>query len=219
MSISVPIISIKNHNCGIINKNNAANTVAFKGKPIVLDDKGWVAKKINWLGDDFTSAMQRLVSGATALATQPFFDWNNKNVDEKTRKTSTARTLGKIIAGTATGVAIRELCVRATKNFTQNEHTEQYLIDKGKKTETNRIKTFTTKQQWLLPESFKEAPYRKIKAYRGAVGTFTAVLVMIGTNFLIDAPLTTYLANKFSKMFGVSDANKPDAQKNEGGKQ
>lgn len=172
---------------------------------LTLNDEGRTFKFIKWLGDDFNSAMQRLVSGVTALVTQPFFDWNNKNVDEDTRRASTARTLGKIIAGMLTGVTIRQICISTSKKFTQNNNTEQYLIDKGKKTEANRIKEFRPMHQCLLPESFKEADYRKIKGYRGAIGTFAAVGIMIFTNFIIDVPLTTKLTNYFVKKFKESD--------------
>ena len=95
-------------------RSQNASTPAFKGRVWEVKSEGLI-EKINWLGEDFSSAMQRLVSGVTALMTQPFFDLNNKKTDEKTRVTSTARTLGKIIAGTTTGVLIRQICVALTK--------------------------------------------------------------------------------------------------------
>jgi len=183
-------------------RSQNASTPAFKGRVWEVKSEGLI-EKINWLGEDFSSAMQRLVSGVTALMTQPFFDLNNKKTDEKTRVTSTARTLGKIIAGTTTGVLIRQICVALTKKYTQNENTEKYLLDKKKKAASEIITDFSAHKnlQKLLPEGMKNASYREIKAYRGAMGTFAAVVVMLGTNFLIDAPVTTYLTNFFVKKF------------------
>ena len=43
---------------------------------------------------------------------QPFIDASNKNVDEKTRKVSVARTIAKIIAGTLTGYFVRKGCIK-----------------------------------------------------------------------------------------------------------
>ena len=68
-------------------------------------------------GEKISSAEQRLILGASALMSQPFIDWNNKNVDEKTRKVSVARTVAKIIAGTFTGYFIRKGCIKAIKAF------------------------------------------------------------------------------------------------------
>ena len=185
-------------------KNNPSFGIEIKSKKVIA--------KIEWLGDDFNSAMQRLVSGATALVTQPFFDWNNKNVDEDTRRASTARTLGKIIAGMVTGVTIRQICISASKKFTQNEDILKYENKKAeKKGETLKSipKIFEHKQQWLLPEEMKDmATARQIRKYRGAIGTFAAVLVMIATNFLIDVPLTKKLTNYFVQKFKESNENK-----------
>lgn len=51
------------------------------------------------IGEKINSPEQRLILGATALATQPFIDLNNKKADKETRAVSVARTIGKIIAG------------------------------------------------------------------------------------------------------------------------
>lgn len=184
-----------------VQSNRHANT-SFGIKPIEINPKGKPAKLINNLGLNFSSAMQRFVTGVTAIFTQPFFDLNNKNVDEETRKTSCARTLGKIIAGTLTGVTIRWACVKATENFTRNENTENFLRENPKASLAKKAlanKDILPKHQLLLPESLKHASYREIKNYRAAFGTLAAVIIMIATNFLIDAPLTTYFTNKFVK--------------------
>lgn len=213
MSMNVPIVNTvtqNSTNCAVVSGaiNNNFGKTSFKSK--IVNSKA--EEKINWLGENFSSAMQRFVSGVTALITQPFIDWNNKNTDEETRKTSTARILGKIIAGTLTGVAIRWACVKASENFTRNKNTEQHLIEVGKaaKAKANLIK----KDQILLPQKYLNASYREIKNYRGAIGTLAAVVIMVFTNFLIDAPLTTYLTNVFVKKFKNSASGKAD----EGGK-
>lgn len=191
-------------------KNTNSDSINFCGRALEIKNPKTI-NKINWLGDDFDSAMQRLVSGVTAILTQPFFDLNNKNTDEKTRKTSCARTMGKIIAGTCTGVLIREACIQAAKKFTQNENFERTLAEKAKESgKTYTPKTeFKAWQQCLLPDKMKKAAtYREIKKYRGAVGTFAAVVIMIFTNFLVDAPLTTFLTNKFVKKMNSNSEQK-----------
>ena len=221
MTIQTPIVKINNYpnatGSGIYSemKNNTiANVPAFKGKQIEVKSK-YILNKLKWLGDDFSSAGQRLISGVTALMTQPFFDLNNKHTDEKTRKVSCARTLGKIIAGTLTGVSIRWICVKTTEIFCKTEITKKARLLKAKAKArlkkipfTEKFETPTGYKKWLVPKNYDDATFREIKKYRGALGTFAAVIVMIGTNFLIDAPLTTYLTNKFNKMFFKKDAQK-----------
>lgn len=213
MTVNMPIVNINTPNCApntaLDNKKNYLNNPSFGTK--VVSEK--TAEKVITIGDKFTSAMQRLISGVTALLLQPAFDLNNKNTDEETRKTSCARTLGKIIAGTVTGVLIRWACVKATENFTKNKNTEKYLFDNKKIAEIKR--TFTKREQMLLPKEYLEASYRKIKNYRGAIGTLAAVFIMIFTNFLIDAPLTTFLTNVFTPML----LKNPTSKNVEGGKQ
>lgn len=210
---------------------SAANLSHPSFGAIEIKDGKWLGKNVRWLGDDFTSTMQRGVSGVTALLTQPFFDWNNKKADKETRKTSTARTLGKIVAGTITGVLIREGCIQLTKNYCKTEGTEKerYIkaVAKARKKHKStagipKPKTasqITAREKWLLPKGYEKNSFRDIKKYRNSMGTFLAVVVMIGTNFLIDAPLTTYLTNKFVKLFNSKESNKSTKNKVEGGKQ
>lgn len=49
----------------------------------------------------------RLILGVSSALTQPFIDYKNKDVDEETRKYSTARTLIKIGVGTIVGSLTR----------------------------------------------------------------------------------------------------------------
>ncbi|MDD3436010.1 MAG: hypothetical protein PHC64_02550 [Candidatus Gastranaerophilales bacterium] len=223
MTLIVPIVKINN------NKGSTKNSTVYSDfkstktdnpnfRALTLEVSGDRAiKNLNWMGTDFNSAMQRLVAGITALMTQPFFDLYNKKTDEETRKTSCARILGKIIAGTLTGVIIRQVCISATKSFTQNEHTEAELVKKSKKTAEKIIKEFKPWQQCLLPKGeLRHADFKRINKYRNAMGTFAAVVIMIFTNFLIDAPLTTHLTNFFVKKIN-KDEKIPDKKSTEGG--
>ena len=116
-------------------------------------------------GKKCTSAHQRGILGATALITQPFIDAHNKSVDEKTRKFSVARTIAKIIAGTLTGVAIRYGCIKAMN-----------------------LKPFHPARWDKVSEDVQQQ-------YKNAMGTIVSLVVMMFTNFLIDAPLTKFLTN------------------------
>jgi len=224
MTIHLPIARINNSECRQQTKTGA--TPSFNGKVLEIKNLTTI-KKINWIGDDFNSAQQRLISGVTGLAMQPWFDWNNKRVDEDTKKVSTARTLGKIISGMATGVVIRWGLIEISKAFTKTEATENRRIeDLRKKAEkyNKKFEELPRKQseiakweQSLLPEGYLNRSFREIKKYRNAFGTVAAVGVMLFTNFLIDAPMTTYLTNKFVKLFKGKDSNEsPDIAK--GGK-
>lgn len=133
-------------------------------------------------GEKISSAEQRLILGASALMSQPFIDWNNKNVDEKTRKVSVARTVAKIIAGTFTGYFIRKGCIKAIKAFSQMPGPN-----------VPKWKTIFT------PKNAKDNTSEAFMQYRNAMGTVVALVVMMFTNFLIDAPLTKFLTNTFIK--------------------
>jgi len=106
-----------------------------------------------------------LILGATAIFMQPAIDAHNKNVDEKTRKVSVARTIAKIVAGTLTGFAIRKACIKA--------------MDLKMFKPSNAVK--------VTKDAFEQ--------YKNAMGTIVALVVMLFTNFLIDAPLTKWLTN------------------------
>lgn len=224
MSVTISVVRTAptpNSTKSVIPNGLKENKPSFYASPKKVDPERWI-KAVKWMGDDFDSAMQRLVSGVTAIVTQPFFDLYNKKTDEKTRQTSCARTMGKIIAGTLTGVLIREGCIQLVHKFTQSTNYNQELMtrenlkENGKK--LNLRMEFKPWEQCLLTEAArKKATFREIKKYRGAVGTFAAVFIMIFTNFLIDAPLTTYLTNKFTKLFGIQPPEKHKEMAIEGG--
>ncbi len=163
--------------------------------PLVIS--GTNAKKyINWVGEHVNSPEQRLALGATALATQPFIDLNNKNVDEQTRSISVARTLAKIIAGTIVGVAVRHAAIKGIGACTKYEFLDKTAkIFKGIKPQSKY--DFMTPNSNVIEVEPVEEFVKKYDNYVKAVGTFAATVVMIFTNFAIDAPLTRFLTGKF----------------------
>ena len=145
---------------------------------------------LNYIGKNFSSDKQRLALGVTALATQPFIDAQNKKVDEETRKVSVARTVAKIIAGTLTGYYVRAGCIK--------------LIDEMTKlpSEVKNPNSFGGKLRMLFtPDDAKTGALKSLKKYKNALGTTISLVVMLFTNFLIDAPLTKYLTNLFTDKF------------------
>lgn len=164
---------------------------------------------VNWIGEHISSPEQRLLLGATALATQPFIDYNNKNVDENTRMISVARTLSKIIAGTVVGVAVRAGCIRLMKNYANTKITK--LADGCIKVEPKSKKDIfaPSYEQLNLTE---EKYLKQEKGHRSTMGTVLATIAMVFTNFLVDAPLTRFLTGKFSK-FITKQAQQPEEVK------
>lgn len=137
---------------------------------------------IHWFGKHISAPENRLIIGASALASQPFFDYYNKDVDEETRKVSAARTIAKTIAGTLTGYSVRE-------GFTK-------LVEK--------YSEFGPKNNFFTPsKAIKNMPHT-YKQYQNAMGMTLAILGMVVTNFAIDAPLTNFLTN-----FLTPKINKP----------
>ena len=84
---------------------------------IILSNKA--EKVISYIGKNINSPEQRLIQGATALVSQPVIDYYNKKADDETRAVSVARTIGKIVAGTLVGVAIRYASIAAAKQFSR----------------------------------------------------------------------------------------------------
>lgn len=135
---------------------------------------------VHWCGN-LASHHNRLVIGATALVSQPAIDLYNDKVDKKTREVSCARTIGKIIAGTLTGVATRWGFIKLVR--------ENSVIAK---TAEKSFKSFFT------PSTAKEVTHA-FKQYQNNIGTLLAIGAMLITNFAIDAPLTQFLTNHLTK--------------------
>lgn len=132
-------------------------------------------------GREISSAENRLILGATALMSQPFIDFYNRKIDEDTRRVAVCRTIAKIIAGTATGYAVRKGTIGLIK---QLSHLPGKDVPKWK--------------TLLTPKKVQKVDTDEFKQYQNAIGTFTSLGVMLFTNFLIDAPLTKFLTNKFN---------------------
>lgn len=151
----------------------------------------------DFVGKRINSPEQRLIQGVTALAIQPVIDYNNDSADKQTRAVSVARTIGKILAGMATGVLIRYATIYLTKRFSQ--YTIQEIVkDKGaefvkkivpKAKKDIFMPTIHFEKPTLSPEKFQE----KYNNYIKAMGTVVACFTMMFTNFLIDAPLTKFI--------------------------
>lgn len=156
--------------------------------------KGEKSKKVvEKIGREISSAENRLILGATALMSQPFIDARNKQVDEKTRNISVARTIAKIIAGTITGYCIRKGTISAVKSMSKLSCS---LDKNGKRLVLNKWNTL------FSPKDLKCDTTDAYLQYQNALGTIVALVGMMFTNFLIDAPLTKYLTNVFAKLNG-----------------
>ncbi|MCQ2957470.1 MAG: hypothetical protein MJ180_01050 [Candidatus Gastranaerophilales bacterium] len=145
-------------------------------KPILLGDK-----PMNFLTKCATKIAgpeNRLILGVSALASQPFIDYYNKNVDEKTRKYSVCKTIAKIVVGTTVGVIVRSLAIKYSANLLKS-------VDISK----------------TLPNALKNPESRKILQY--TIGDILGIAVCLFSNFIIDAPLTklgtNFLAKKYIK--------------------
>ena len=155
-------------------------------------------KSLKWIGEKVSSPENRLILGVSALMSQPFIDLHNRKVDEDTRKISAARTVAKIIAGTATGVLIRSGCIHAINAFTKlpSEITPNMKF--------KNLRTLFTPSPGLCAN---------LNKYKKAMGTILATVVMMFTNFLIDAPLTKFLTNKFiDRIHQDSSNNQPQSE-------
>lgn len=137
-------------------------------------------KFIKWFGKHISTPENRVIIGVTALLSQPFIDYYNKDVDEKTRKVSCARTIAKIVAGTLTGFAVRASFIKLVRNYSQLGN-------------SSAVKKFFT------PSNAKtDMPYA-YRQYQNTMGMMFAIAGLIVTGFAIDAPLTNFLTNTLTK--------------------
>ncbi len=160
---------------------------AYNRMPSVVVKKDNIINGVAYIGRKWTSPQQRLILGATAIVMQPYIDWKNKHVDDKTRKVSVARTCAKIIAGTATGFALRYGFIKGIKAFSK----PLSEVPKDAKPFAKKMMT------WLTPKNMDPNDMDALDQYRNAMGTIWSLVAMVFTNFLIDAPLTKFLTNKF----------------------
>lgn len=159
---------------------------SFQGKNLItVGEKA--EKTFNWLGERSTP-FNRGVIGLFAFATQPWIDLFNKDVDEETRKAAFRRTCAKIIVGTATGITVRMLCIKAMGRFTK---TTAELAKEGLKP--------TKWNQALIPSNISPQKFadmsRFVSKHRNAMGTFIAIVAMMA----VDPFLTKFMTNYFNK--------------------
>ncbi|MCQ2739391.1 MAG: hypothetical protein MJ237_04100 [bacterium] len=124
----------------------------------------------------------RLIMGVMAIIIQPLIDYYNHRVDEETRVVSRNRTIAKIIAGTSVGMVVRGLSYGLVKQMTNPEGKDSFSKGLLPKKFINELQTVT----------------KYLYNYRNALSMFTAIFAMLFTNFLADAPLTIYFANRFN---------------------
>lgn len=144
------------------------NSPSFGANPVVI--KKGLHSALNFCDEKISSPAQRLVIGGTAVVIQPWIDLANKDVDEKTRESSAARSVARAVIGTLTGIIIRSLAIDITKKHSQEG------------------KIFFT-------EGLKKATEAQKKNYYGVIGTSVAVFVMLFTNFLLDVPGINWMQN------------------------
>lgn len=154
-------------------------------------------KCIKWAGEHISSPQNRLILGASALLSQPYIDLHNKRVDEETRKASAARTVAKILAGTTSGFLVRYYSIKAMDSLAK-------MPAKNRKA----WETFLTPLPEYIQNVTKSMKFSKavkltkvfLGQYKKTIGTIIALWIMVGTNFLFDAPVTKMLTNKFIAM-------------------
>ncbi len=155
--------------------------------PSKVVQKDNILNGISYIGKKISSPQQRLIMGATAIVMQPVIDYSNRHVDDNTRKVSVARTCAKVIAGTATGFALRYAFIKGIKAF--SHPLSEVPLD---------VKPWKKKMMtWLTPTNVDYSDPDQIQHYRNAMGTIWSLVAMVFTNFLLDAPLTKFLTNKF----------------------
>ena len=137
-------------------------------------------KFLNTCATKIAGPENRLILGVSALASQPFIDYYNKNVDEKTRKYSVCKTISKIVIGTTVGVIVRSLAIKYSANLLK-------FVDVSK----------------IAPDALKNPETRKI--LQKTIGDILGLAVCLFSNFLIDAPLTKRSTNFLAKNFIKED--------------
>ena len=134
----------------------------------------------------------RLALGVAAISSQPFMDYFNPKVDRDTAAASAIRTTSKIAVCTTVGFTVRGACYKFVDKFVH-----------GSEKEGSTLLTPTS----ILQEKSKELRNAKLKLHKNAMSTVTALGVMLFTNFLLDAPLTTKVSNYWLKKTGLANSN------------
>lgn len=181
------------------NTNWFARKIANKIPNKTFEEGQKSLNRIKWIGEKISTPENRLILGLTALMTQPFIDLRNKDVDKETRLVSFARTMAKILIGTATGVSIRRGWIEIVKATSHVGTKGQKIKYKYKRFGKEKIKEIVIKpwRKIFTPdkEEVKAENTHAYKQYQNSIGSLLAIFTMMCTNFLIDAPLTKALTN------------------------
>lgn len=174
----------------------------------------------NYVGKYINSPEQRLIQGITAMSIQPFVDYNNKKADDETRAVSVSRTIGKIVAGTLVGVAVRYATIYATKQFSR--YTIKEVLNKDGFDLVKKVIPKSSKDIFMPIVNYKKPSMtieqfeEKYNNYIKAMGTVVACFAMIFTNFAFDAPLTKWITKKLTPIMRNKIANQQTSEaKNE----
>lgn len=154
--------------------------------PNITVKKGPLLRGLNKAGDIMGRPMEnRLIMGATAIATQPYIDEHNKRVDKDTARTAKNRTIGKIIAGTSVGCLVRGLVYK--------------LIDKTMVMDisADRLNNILTPRNSFVPGC--RTRKNRMRNYKTTIATIISLVAMLGTNVLIDMPLTNMISNYLNR--------------------
>lgn len=163
----------------------------FNLLPNIAVKDGKLLKRLNKAGDIMSRPMEnRLIMGGTAIISQPFIDEHNKRVDKDTARASRNRTIGKILAGTFVGCMVRGAVFKLVNMTTDKD----ISVDRW--------------NNFLTPRSSSKVMLQMLKNrllnYRTAFATILSLFIMLGTNIVIDMPLT----NKISNFLNKRDAKK-----------
>lgn len=143
--------------------------------------------KYNHVGQALASPhWNRLALGVAAILTQPWIDFFNPRVDRDTAISSALRTIAKICVCTTVG-----FCVRGSS---------YKLVEKLAHGTSREGSTLFTPME-ILKEKNAELRNSKLKLHKNTLSTVIALSVMMFTNFLLDAPLTTRAANKLLEIY------------------
>ena len=171
-----------------------SNNVSFKGNTARITA---IEKFLTAISEKFSSPHQRAILGVTALCTQPFIDLHNRHIKKEDKPITVARTIAKIIVGTAVGVALRHYSIKAIKNYTNAVNCGKYsqcLLPKSVVAQLN-----------VNPNAVDPA---YLTNYRNGLGTFIGVMGGLFTNFFVDAPLSKKLTNLIhDKVFKKENAH------------
>jgi len=124
----------------------------------------------------------RAAIGVAAISTQPWIDYFNPDVSRDTAETATCRTLAKNLVCPAVGFVVRGGAYKLTEKYVHASAAEG--------------STLLTPEA-VLRETNAEVRKNKLKLHKNAFSTVLALIAMLFTNVLVDAPLVAKLANKF----------------------